>query len=71
MPNEMEELEFYLKKAKQVVYEVKKTVVGKDEAICKLLMAILAKGHILIEDIPGVGKDNDGAGIFKGTGTGM
>ena len=28
----MEELEFYLKKAKQVVYEVKKTVVGKDEA---------------------------------------
>ena len=42
MPNEMEELEFYLKKAKQVVYEVKKTVVGKDEVICKLLMAILA-----------------------------
>ena len=27
MPNEMEELEFYLKKAKQVVYEVKKTIV--------------------------------------------
>ena len=49
MPNEMEELEFYLKKAKQVVYEVKKTVVGKDEAICKLLMAILAKGHTLTE----------------------
>ena len=52
----MEELEFYLKKAKQVVYEVKKTVVGKDEAICKLLMAILAKGHILIEDIPEIGR---------------
>lgn len=52
----MEELEFYLKKAKQVVHEVKKTVVGKDEAVCKILMAILAKGHILIEDIPGVGK---------------
>ena len=28
MPNEMEELEFYLKKAKQVVYEVKKTGTG-------------------------------------------
>lgn len=52
----MEELELYLKKAKQVVHEVKKTVVGKDEAVCKMLMAILAKGHILIEDIPGVGK---------------
>lgn len=52
----MEELEFYLKKAKQVVHEVKKSVVGKDEAVCKILMAILARGHILIEDIPGVGK---------------
>lgn len=52
----MEELEFYLKKAKRVVHEVKRSVVGKDEAVCKILMAILAKGHILIEDIPGVGK---------------
>jgi MoxR-like ATPase len=52
----MKEAEYYLEKAKTVVYEVKKTVVGKDEAICKILMASLAKGHILIEDIPGVGK---------------
>ena len=68
MPNEMEELEFYLKKAKQVVYEVKKTVVGKDEAICKLLMAILAKGHILIEDIPGVGKTTMALAFAKALG---
>ena len=68
MPNEMEELEFYLKKAKQVVYEVKKTVVGKDEAICKLLMAILAKGHILIEDIPGVGKTTMALAFSKALG---
>ena len=40
MPNEMEELEFYLKKAKQAVYEAKRTGVGKDEASCKLRMAI-------------------------------
>lgn len=64
----MEELEFYLKKAKQVVYEVKKTVVGKDEAICKLLMAILAKGHILIEDIPGVGKTTMALAFSKALG---
>ena len=68
MPNEMEELEFSLKKAKQVVYEVKKTVVGKDEAICKLLMAILAKGHILIEDIPGVGKTTMALAFSKALG---
>lgn len=52
----MDELEFYLKKAKRIVHEIKKSVVGKDEAVCKILMAALAKGHILIEDIPGVGK---------------
>lgn len=47
---------YYIKKAKQVLLEVKKTVIGKDEVLCKIMMAILAKGHILIEDIPGVGK---------------
>ena len=68
MPNEMEELEFYIKKAIQGVYEVKKPVVGKDEAICILLMAILAKGHILIEDIPGVGKTTMALAFSKALG---
>ena len=31
-------------------------VVGKDEVLAKALLAILARGHILLEDIPGVGK---------------
>ena len=39
-----------------VVAEVKKAVVGKDQAVVKVLLAILARGHILLEDIPGVGK---------------
>jgi len=47
---------YYVKKAKQVLLEVKKAVIGKDEVLCKIMMAILAKGHVLIEDIPGVGK---------------
>ena len=42
--------------AAAVVHEVKKAVVGKDEAVIKVLMAVLARGHILLEDIPGVGK---------------
>ena len=42
--------------AAQVVAEVKKAVVGKDEIVVKTLMAVLARGHVLLEDIPGVGK---------------
>lgn len=36
--------------------EVKKAIIGKDEVIGKVLMAILAQGHVLLEDVPGVGK---------------
>ena len=42
--------------AAQVVSEVKKAIVGKDSVLVKVLAAILARGHILLEDIPGVGK---------------
>ncbi|NLJ31564.1 MAG: MoxR family ATPase [Clostridiales bacterium] len=43
-------------KALDIINEVKKAVVGKDDIVCKLLMVVLAQGHILLEDIPGVGK---------------
>lgn len=39
-----------------VLSEVKQVVTGKDECIYKAFAAILAGGHILIEDVPGVGK---------------
>ena len=39
-----------------ILTQVKKAVVGKDEVLAKVLLAILARGHILLEDIPGVGK---------------
>ena len=42
--------------ASSVVAEVKKAIVGKDPILVKVLAAILARGHILLEDIPGVGK---------------
>ncbi len=44
------------KLAAAVVAEVQKAVVGKDDLLAKVLLAILARGHILLEDIPGVGK---------------
>lgn len=40
----------------QIVVEVNKVVKGKDGVIRKALAAILAGGHVLLEDIPGVGK---------------
>ena len=39
-----------------ILVEVRKVVVGKDIIILKVLLAILAKGHVLLEDMPGVGK---------------
>lgn len=36
--------------------EVEKVISGKTEVIRKILMAILAEGHILLDDVPGVGK---------------
>lgn len=39
-----------------IVNEVKKAISGKDHIIAQTLTAILAGGHILMEDVPGVGK---------------
>jgi len=42
--------------AQQILSQVRKVVVGKDPVLLWVLAAILARGHILLEDIPGVGK---------------
>ena len=42
--------------AQQVLSQVRRVVVGKDGTLLWTLAAILARGHILLEDIPGVGK---------------
>ncbi len=39
-----------------VIGQVRQVVVGKDACIEKIMMAMLANGHVLMEDIPGVGK---------------
>ena len=39
-----------------IILEVKKVICGKDNVIAQTLTAILAGGHILMEDVPGVGK---------------
>ena len=35
---------------------IRKAIVGKDEAIELMLIALICRGHVLIEDVPGVGK---------------
>ena len=45
-----------LQKANAVMAEVKKAVIGKDACILKVMAAMIAGGHILLDDIPGVGK---------------
>jgi len=49
-------MSLYTEHIETIIKEVKKAVVGKDDCIHKLLIAILTKGHVLINDIPGVGK---------------
>lgn len=40
----------------EITKEIEKAVVGKREVIQKVLMALLAGGHVLLDDVPGVGK---------------
>ena len=40
---------------RNVLAEVKKAVVGKDDVISKVWIALLAEGHVLLEDVPDVG----------------
>lgn len=40
----------------RVIEQVRRVVKGKDDTIRKVLAAVLAGGHVLLEDIPGVGK---------------
>ncbi len=42
--------------AKQVAAQVKKVIFGKEKEIDEIMIAFLANGHVLLEDIPGVGK---------------
>lgn len=40
----------------EILQEIEKVIVGKNEIVEKVLMAVLAGGHVLMEDVPGVGK---------------
>ena len=49
-------LEYTCERAQAVLDRVERAVVGKREALTLVLTAILARGHVLLEDYPGLGK---------------
>ncbi|MEI3502791.1 MAG: AAA family ATPase [Anaerovoracaceae bacterium] len=53
------------KASQMIINEMKKVIVGKDDILKKVLMTILAGGHILLEDVPGVGKTTLALGLSR------
>ena len=49
----------------QVQKELASVIIGKKEVTDKILMAFLSRGHILLEDVPGVGKTTTALGLSK------
>lgn len=58
-----------MNKANLIIEEVNKVIIGKEKVIRKVWMTILSGGHVLLEDVPGVGKTTMALGFFKGFGT--
>jgi len=45
-----------LKRMEQVMFEVKKVIVGQDVLLERLIIGLLARGHVLVEGVPGLAK---------------
>ena len=52
----MEQTNDNKKPMERVLYEVKKVIVGQDHLLERLVVALLARGHILVEGVPGLAK---------------
>ncbi|WP_164219124.1 MoxR family ATPase [Virgibacillus sp. YIM 98842] len=52
----MEETVTYNRKVEKVLANINKVMIGKEDAATLSLVALLAQGHVLLEDVPGVGK---------------
>ena len=52
-------------KLNEILQEIEKVVVGKNEIVEKIMMAVLAGGHVLMEDVPGTGKTTTAMAFAK------
>lgn len=57
--------------AEKIVANVEKVIVGKRSAVQLTVLGLLCQGHLLIEDVPGVGKTMLARAIAKSIGTGF
>ena len=55
-------------KINAVLREIQKVILGKQEVVEKVLMAVLADGHVLLDDVPGVGKTTLAVALSKALG---
>ena len=51
-----------------VVDEIEKAISGKRETVAKILLAFLARGHVLLDDVPGVGKTTMAGALSRAVG---
>ena len=52
----------------KVLAEIEKVIAGKREAVTKILTALLADGHVLLDDVPGVGKTTLAVALSRAVG---
>ncbi len=50
---------------KRIVYNIEEVIVGKREAIELVIVTLICRGHVLIEDVPGVGKTSLATSLAK------
>ena len=65
---EVSDIEKLYDASDKLVAEIEKVVIGKRDVIVMLMTALLASGHVLIEDVPGVGKTTLAAALAKAAG---
>ena len=65
---DMKNFNEYNQIVKNIKNEVSKVVLGKNEAIDILLIGLLSGGHILVEDVPGLGKTTLASALSKASG---
>ncbi|MDE6005273.1 MAG: MoxR family ATPase [Oscillospiraceae bacterium] len=53
---------------KKILKTVNKVIVGKDETVLQAILAMLCGGHVLLEDVPGVGKTQLAAALSRSIG---
>ena len=58
-------MEALVGKMQNILNNIERVIIGKREAAELMLMALICKGHVLIEDVPGVGKTSMAAALAK------